>query len=137
MIPTARGLSELPQGTEKVLPLKSERATCLGWINAVAQPVTVGEEKGLGLENPTWKLLIIQRFGVMRRRQALQKRTKTRKATMRKRVTLKSRMSDIDSEKHQNCVLKRRATVYGDLCFEGKAVTLASWVGKRGEKSAK
>ncbi|GFY74691.1 splicing factor 3B subunit 2 [Trichonephila inaurata madagascariensis] len=39
---------ELPQGTEEVLPFKSERAHMFSGVpDAVAQPVTVGEEKGL------------------------------------------------------------------------------------------
>ncbi|GFY62810.1 uncharacterized protein TNIN_112791 [Trichonephila inaurata madagascariensis] len=39
---------ELPQTTEKVLPLESERAKMLSvGPDAVAQPVTVTEEKGL------------------------------------------------------------------------------------------
>ncbi|GFY38859.1 uncharacterized protein TNIN_398411 [Trichonephila inaurata madagascariensis] len=39
---------ELPQTTEKVLPLESERAKMLSvGLDAVAQPVTVPEEKGL------------------------------------------------------------------------------------------
>ncbi|GFV35264.1 uncharacterized protein TNCV_3202961 [Trichonephila clavipes] len=39
---------ELPQATERVLPLESERAEMLSVdADAVAQPVTVPEEKGL------------------------------------------------------------------------------------------
>ncbi|GFW06508.1 hypothetical protein TNCV_2188411 [Trichonephila clavipes] len=39
---------ELPQGTEEVLSLKNERAHMLSVVpDTVAQPVTVGEEKGL------------------------------------------------------------------------------------------
>ncbi|GFW54102.1 uncharacterized protein TNCV_3829101 [Trichonephila clavipes] len=39
---------ELPQGTEEVLPPKSERAHMFSVVpSAVAQPVTVGEKKGL------------------------------------------------------------------------------------------
>ncbi|GFY76166.1 uncharacterized protein TNIN_498501 [Trichonephila inaurata madagascariensis] len=39
---------ELSPGTEKVLPLKSERAHMFSVVSdAVAQPVTVGEKKGL------------------------------------------------------------------------------------------
>ncbi|GFY57147.1 hypothetical protein TNIN_425481 [Trichonephila inaurata madagascariensis] len=39
---------DLPQGIEKVHPLKNERAHILSVVpDAVAQPVTVGEEKGL------------------------------------------------------------------------------------------
>ncbi|GFX55671.1 uncharacterized protein TNCV_269591 [Trichonephila clavipes] len=42
---------ELPQGTEEALPLKSERAHMISVIpDAVAQPVIVGEKKGLPIE---------------------------------------------------------------------------------------
>ncbi|GFQ66253.1 hypothetical protein TNCT_144981 [Trichonephila clavata] len=44
----------------------------------------------------------------MRRRQALQERTKTTKAKLRKRVRLKLRFSEY-SQKHQNSVFKRRS----------------------------
>ncbi|GFY36880.1 splicing factor 3B subunit 2 [Trichonephila clavipes] len=174
--------TELPQATERVIPLESERAKMLSvGPDAMAQPVTVTEEKCLprallisademceekeersvdviketakedisreslnlnngeieeinqkvwlkpnlkassnvifvhhhwrkysqvqrGVGNPTRKLPFIQRNVVMRKR-----------STMRKKVRLKSRMSDIDSQKYQEC-FKRRATVHGDLC---------------------
>ncbi|GFW30778.1 hypothetical protein TNCV_4088981 [Trichonephila clavipes] len=39
---------ELPQATERVLPFESERAKLLSVDpDAVTQPITVGEEKGL------------------------------------------------------------------------------------------
>ncbi|GFY44816.1 hypothetical protein TNIN_374431 [Trichonephila inaurata madagascariensis] len=50
-------------------------------------------------------------------------------------------MSDIDYQKHQNSVFKRRAkskvTIHGDLCSEGRAVTPTSWDGKRRREQCK
>ncbi|GFW85432.1 hypothetical protein TNCV_144771 [Trichonephila clavipes] len=77
----------------------------------------------------------------MRRQQALRERTKTMKLKMKKGVRLKSRMSDIDSQKHQNgvfkCPGKPKVTIYGDLCSEGRAVTPASWDRKRRREQCK
>ncbi|GFQ72683.1 uncharacterized protein TNCT_392451 [Trichonephila clavata] len=62
-----------------------------------------------GVERHALELLdFIKRFGIMRRRQALQERTKTTKAKLRKRVRLKLRFSEY-SQKHQNGVFKRRS----------------------------
>ncbi|GFT41506.1 hypothetical protein TNCV_3942661 [Trichonephila clavipes] len=50
-------------------------------------------------------------------------------------------MNDIDSQKHQNNVFKRRVepkvTIHGDLCSEKKAVTPASWDGKKWREKCK
>ncbi|GFU46812.1 uncharacterized protein TNCV_434881 [Trichonephila clavipes] len=49
---------ELPQGTEKILPLKSERSHMLSVDpDVVAQPVTVGEEKGLPRDSSNEQLI--------------------------------------------------------------------------------
>ncbi|GFR29615.1 uncharacterized protein TNCT_301331 [Trichonephila clavata] len=62
-----------------------------------------------GVERHALELLdFIKRFGIMRRQQALQERTKTTKAKLRKRVRLKLRFSEY-SQKHQNSVFKRRS----------------------------
>ncbi|GFV81392.1 splicing factor 3B subunit 2 [Trichonephila clavipes] len=62
-----------------------------------------------------------------------------RRPTMRKKVRLKTRISDINSPKLQNSVLKQLAkpkvTIHGDLCYERKAATPALWDGKRWRKN--
>ncbi|GFY61684.1 splicing factor 3B subunit 2 [Trichonephila inaurata madagascariensis] len=128
---------ELPQTTEKVLPFESERAKMLSvGLDAVAQPVTFPEEKGLtrvllistnemceetsvdviketAKEDINQCNVIFVQHHWRKYSQVLRGVEKpTRKlpfiqrSTVRKKVRFKSRMSDIDSPKLQNSVFK-------------------------------
>ncbi|GFU54988.1 uncharacterized protein TNCV_4559631 [Trichonephila clavipes] len=120
---------ELPQGTEEVLPLKSERAHMFSVVpDAVAQPATVEGKKGLPRNSSSEPLISADEMAeievekpklcVMRRRPII-----------RKKVRLKSRMSDIDfakisrggrNIKEEEIIIKREQP-FMEICVQEKS----------------
>ncbi|GFY49063.1 uncharacterized protein TNIN_487611 [Trichonephila inaurata madagascariensis] len=126
---------ELPQTTEKVLPLESERAKMLSvGPDAVAQPVTVTEEKGL----PRVLLIFANE---MYEETSVDVIKETAKEDTNPVVLSKEPVNlddDEIEEVKQKVVFKRLAKpkvpIHGDLWYERKAVTPALWDGRDEEK---
>ncbi|GFY16987.1 uncharacterized protein TNCV_3690451 [Trichonephila clavipes] len=105
---------ELPQGTEEVLPLKSERAHMFSLVpEAVALPVIVGEKKGLSRNSSSEPLISANEMSEL----------EVEKSKLSKRKLKKSGRMTVDRKQNmcENSIFKASSNVIfvqHHLCFK-------------------